>query len=201
MTICGAAAPNRRPARRMSDELTGNRHRLIAALGRDRRRLTRFVQARLFGDGGGDADDIVSDVVLRLFERADVLAQVEDVTAYLYRALAHAVTDLFRRRRASPVVPAPAAPGDGDGGLEDYADPTPDPELAFAQGEQRERIGQALARLTPAERAVWVAVEIKGWSFRQLAERWDEPLGTLLSRKNRATKRLRDLLAGEEFGG
>lgn len=180
----------------MSDDLTGNRHRLIAVFDRDRRRLTRFVQSRLFGDGGGEADDIVSDVVLRLFERADVLAQVEDVTAYLYRALAHAVTDLFRRRRASPVLPAPGAPEDGVDS--DYADPAPDPELAFAQGEQRDRIGRALARLTPAERAVWVAVEIEGWSFRQLAERWDEPLGTLLSRKSRAGKRLRILLADEE---
>ncbi len=180
----------------MTNDPAGNRHRLVEVFGRDRRRLTRFVQTRLFGDAGDEAEDIVSDVVLRLFERADVLAQVEDVTAYLYRALAHAVTDLFRRRRTSPLAPAPS---EEDGMEPEYADPAADPERSFAQGEQRERIGRALARLTPAERAVWVAVEIEGWSFRQLAERWDEPLGTLLSRKSRATRRLRALLAGEEI--
>ncbi len=181
----------------MKDDLAGNRRRLIEVFDHDRRRLTRFVQSRLFGEDADEADDVVSDVMLRLFERADVLAQVEDVTAYLYRALAHAVTDLFRRRRTSPVQAAPA-PADGDHQEPDYADPAPNPELAFLQAEQRGRIGQALAGLTPAERAVWVATEIEGCSFRQLAERWNEPLGTLLSRKSRATKRLRALLADQQ---
>lgn len=178
----------------MKDDPSDNRRRLTEVINHDRRGLTRFVQSRLFGQGGDEADDIVSDVVLRLFERADLLAQVEDVTAYLYQALAHAVTDFFRRRRASPVQPAPQT---ADGGETDSPDPAPDPEMAFAQSQQRERIGRALDRLPPAERAVWVAVEIEGWSFRELAERWDEPLGTLLSRKSRAGKKLRAYLEDE----
>ncbi|PKU22806.1 RNA polymerase sigma factor [Telmatospirillum siberiense] len=178
----------------MKNDPSDNRRRLTAIIEHDRRGLTRFVQSRLFGEGRDEADDIVSDVVLRLFERADLLAQVEDVTAYLYRALAHAVTDMFRRRRAGPLRPAPEPP---DRDEPEGADPAPDPEVALAQREQRERIGQALSRLTPAERAVWVAVEIEGWRFRELAERWNEPLGTLLSRKNRAAKKLRALLEGE----
>lgn len=179
----------------MPDDSEGGRRRLGEVIARDRRRLTRFVQSRLARDTGDVADDIVSDVVLRLFERADLLAQVEDLTAYLYRALAHAVTDFFRRRRTSPI-----APGSGDGAEDEEtaaADPSPDPEAAFAGREQRERIGRALARLSPPERAVWVAVEIEGYTFRELAEDWNEPIGTLLSRKNRAEKRLRAWLAEE----
>ncbi|HXP97196.1 MAG TPA: sigma-70 family RNA polymerase sigma factor [Telmatospirillum sp.] len=181
----------------MSDDLTGGRHRLVEIFNRDRRRLTRFVQSKLSGDGGGEADDIVADVMLHLFERADLLAQVEDLSAYLFRALTHAVTDFFRRRRANPVTSFPATAEHDDGAEMNYADPAADPERAFAGSQQRERIAAALARLTPAERAVWVAIEIEGESFRQLAEQWDEPLGTLLSRKSRATKKLQDLLAGE----
>jgi RNA polymerase sigma factor (sigma-70 family) len=182
----------------MSEDLTGGRHRLVEIFNRDRRRLTRFVQGKLYDDGGGEAEDIVSDVMLHLFERADLLAQVEDLSAYLFRALTHAVTDFFRRRRANPVTSF-AATTEDDGAETDYADPTADPERAFAGTQQRERIAAALARLTPAERAVWVAIEIEGGSFRQLAAQWGEPLGTLLSRKSRATKKLRDLLADETF--
>jgi RNA polymerase sigma factor (sigma-70 family) len=180
----------------MSDDPTGGRHRLVAVFDRDRRRLTRFVQSRLRGDGGDEAEDIVADVMLRLFERADLLAQVEDLTAYLYRALGHAVTDFFRRRRANPVALQEGADDEQRTEVE-APDPAPDPEQSLALRQQRDKIDAALTLLSPAERAVWVAVEMEGWTFRQLAEQWGEPLGTLLSRKSRATKRLQKLLAGE----
>lgn len=179
------------------DAAARNRSRLAELLLRDRRRLTRFVEARLFGDGGGQADDIVSDVVLRLLERADLLARVEDLTAYLYQALAHAVVDVFRRRRHKPDSQTLTdLPEDGE---EDrIADPAPNPELAFAIAEERDRLSSALTRLPPAERAVWIAVEIEGWSFRELAEEWQEPIGTLLSRKSRAGQKLKVFLSTEE---
>ena len=186
MAAVGTRLP---PPTRMSDPLTDQRSRLVEAFGRDRRRLTRFVERRLFGDGGGDADDIVADVVLRLFERADLLAQVEDVSAYLYRSLTHAVIDFFRRRRPTEDLAAVDPP---DGG--------PDPEEALAASERRGQLCRALAGLSPAERAVWRAVEVDGWSFRALSERWGEPLGTLLARKARATRRLRAALDGLASG-
>ena len=49
--------------------------------------------------------------------------------------------------------------------------------------------------LNPQERAVWLATEVDGLSFRKLAARWGEPTGTLLSRKSRATAKLRKQLA------
>jgi RNA polymerase sigma factor (sigma-70 family) len=179
----------------MGDDQEYNRLKLVELFSRDRLRLTRYVQTKLFGDDNAEAEDVVSDVMLRLIERADLLAQVENVTAYLYRALAHAVVDLFRRRRARAEVSAPSVE---DMAGQDQADPAPGPGTAYAQSQQHERILEALDRLTPSERAVWVAVEIEGKSFKQLADKWGEPLGTLLSRKSRATKRLRELLADEQ---
>lgn len=72
--------------------------------------------------------------------------------------------------------------------------PSPTPESDVARLELRERLLWALGSLSAAERAVWIATEIEGRSFRELAEDWEEPLGTLLSRKSRATARLRQLL-------
>jgi RNA polymerase sigma factor (sigma-70 family) len=170
----------------MDNDATGGRERLVAALGRDRRRLTRFVETRL--QGWADAEDLLSDVVVRLLERGDLLGQVEDVTAYLYRALTNAIIDAFRKRRTRPEVDDPLA-------METASGDANDPETAFALAEQRDRLADALTRLSAAERAVWVAVELEGRSFRDLALAWDEPIGTLLSRKSRAGKRLRVLLA------
>lgn len=183
----------------MDDDPQTARRRLIELFGRDQRRLTRFVEKRLWQDSQAEAEDIVSDVMLRLFERADLLAQVEDLTAYLYRALAHAVTDFFRRRR--PLADPPAAARDaetGDGFWESLPDPSPDPEIAFLRREDRDRVSRALSRLSAPERAVWLATEIEGRTFRELAELWDVPIGTLLSRKSRAVKHLHKLLLDQD---
>ena len=57
-----------------------------------------------------------------------------------------------------------------------------------------QRLGQAIGRLEPRQRAVFIATELNGMSFRVLSEQWHEPLGTLLSRKSRAVKALRGML-------
>ncbi|HVI52938.1 MAG TPA: sigma-70 family RNA polymerase sigma factor [Candidatus Sulfotelmatobacter sp.] len=155
-----------------------DRDRLTEALKADQGRLVGFARRRLPDDlADQDAEDVLSDVVLRLLERADLLAEVENVTAYLFTALANRIADLFRKKREQP--------------LPENAPEPPVPEDA----EEQLGLSQALSLLGTAERAVWMAVEMEGFSFRELAERWDEPIGTLLSRKARATKTLRRLLA------
>jgi len=67
--------------------------------------------------------------------------------------------------------------------------------LALEDAEEQLGMAQALSLLSTAERAVWLAVEMEGFSFRELAEMWNEPIGTLLSRKSRATKNLQRILA------
>jgi RNA polymerase sigma factor (sigma-70 family) len=158
---------------------------LTEALARDRRRLIRFVRDRLSNLSESDAEDVVSDVVLRLFEQADLLAQVENVTAYLFRAVGNRLTDLFRRHRPQDELSV------------EYPDPSPSPEATLEQAQLRRRLDDALAHLSEAERAVWLAVELDDWTFRELAARWNEPMGTLLSRKSRATKSLRKRLAAD----
>lgn len=172
----------------MPGDLERDRARLVEALSRDRPDLTRFARSRL-SEFGSDAEDVVADVVLHLFERADLLAQVENLTAYLFRAVGNALADRFRRRRPAEEL-SPERP-----------DPGPTPEDALVQVQLRRRLEAALEKLSPAERAVWLAVEVDGIPFRRLAEDWGEPIGTLLSRKTRAGRSLRKLLATDRPDG
>ncbi|ABC22609.1 sigma-24 (FecI) [Rhodospirillum rubrum F11] len=170
---------------------------LAEALEKDRARFVRYVRAKLGGAAAEEAEDVVSDLVLRLVERADLPEQVETMTAYLYRALGNAIIDLFRRRRSRP-----AAERDfesADAGV--LVDPAPNPEAQVLTREALARIGWALERLSPGERAVWIAVEVEGWTFRALSEAWGQPIGTLLARKSRATTALRRLLSDERSRG
>ena len=157
--------------------------RVLAVLTQNRGRLVGFARHRLGdADPGFDAEDVVSDVVLRLLERGDVVGEIENLTAYLYEALSNRITDLFRRRRDVQMPETPPEP------------------LSPRNLDDQMAVGQALSLLTTAERALWLAIEMDGYSFRELAALWKVPVGTLLSRKARASKRMRQALAEVPVG-
>jgi DNA-directed RNA polymerase specialized sigma24 family protein len=59
-----------------------------------------------------------------------------------------------------------------------------------------ELIFKAMDELSVGERAVILATEFEGKSFKDLAEEWEIPLGTLLARKSRALDKIRKQLTG-----
>lgn len=161
---------------------------------REKSRFLGFVRRRLFDLSDMDAEDILSEVTFNLLRRADVIGEVENLSAYIYRSLANRVTD--HQRQAVPLVAAAEAPDPADPLQPLFPpDPRPRPDQSLENTELRDHLFQAISTLGEQERAVWIATEIDGRSFRDLAEDWDEPIGTLLSRKSRATEKLRQMLS------
>jgi RNA polymerase sigma factor (sigma-70 family) len=146
---------------------------------RERRNLVAYLLHRARVLEEMDAEDVVSDVALRLFEQPDLVGGVENLAGYVTRALQRRVVDWIRERRATVPV--------DDGMLRDEGRPAEDAEF-------RRRLFEALAALPEAQRAVWIATQLEGDTFQELSERWGVPLGTLLARKHRATAALRAAL-------
>jgi RNA polymerase sigma factor (sigma-70 family) len=63
-------------------------------------------------------------------------------------------------------------------------------ESEIEASEIRGRLVEALDALEPNQRAIWVATELDGYSFRELSKEWGVPVGTLLARKHRANAAL-----------
>lgn len=168
------------------------RTRLADIFAREKARFLRFVERQLFDLDDADAEDIVSEVTFNLLRRADVVDEVENLTAYIYRSLANRITD--HRRKKVPTVRIDGQ-GEDETGSGEIADGRLRPDQILEQHELRNRLLAAISQLAPKERAVWIATEVEGRSFRELAEEWDEPIGTLLSRKSRAAATLRRLLS------
>jgi RNA polymerase sigma factor (sigma-70 family) len=162
-------------------------NRLLDLFRQEKERFLGFAQRQLSGLSGLDPEDVVSEVLHTLLDRGDLVGETENLAAYVYKSLGNRVLDQ-RRKEARASLAA-------DVDLERLADPGPDPHAAFAALQIQERLAQALDTLSPRERAVWLATEVDGQSFRALASRWGEPAGTLLSRKSRATAKLREQLA------
>lgn len=167
--------------------MESGQNRLLDLFRKEKDRLMGFVRRQIRGLSGLDPEDVVSEVLYTLLERGDLVAETENLAAYVYRALGNRVLDARRREARS------SGPADLD--VELLADPGADPFAAFQDRQLRERLARAIDSLNPRERAVWLATEVDGQSFRALAELWGEPVGTLLSRKSRATSKLREQLA------
>ena len=147
-------------------------------------RLVGYVRAWIADSADRDAEDVVQDVIESLFEKADVTAPIADLSAYLYRSLRNRVIDLYRRPKRTAEMP------------EELSDLRFEASGDFDREEAREELFAAIDELPPAQREVLVATELEGRSFKELAEEWETPIGTLLARKHRAIRALKETLSG-----
>jgi RNA polymerase sigma factor (sigma-70 family) len=161
----------------------------------ERARLVGYVRSLIDDAAGRDGEDVVQDVIVSVLERLDVTAPIEDLTAYVYQALRNRVVDHFRKKR--PTVSLDAAIGD-DPELSLASllpDPTSDAFDAVYGTELRSQILAAIERLSEDEKAVVIETEFNDRTFKELAEQWGIPIGTLLSRKSRALAKIAGVLA------
>lgn len=158
-------------------------------------RLAGFVRTLIDETAEFDSEDIVQDVALNIFEKADVTAPIEDVASYVFQALRNRVIDLFRRRRRTVSLDRPLNAEDGGGTLKDILkDEGMDLERIIDSKEIRQRVFGAIETLPDEQKAVLVATEFGGKSFAGLSAAWQVPIGTLLARKSRAIAKLRKTL-------
>jgi len=169
--------------------------RISEAIDRERSRLRNFIRKRV--PDPGDAEDILQDVFYELVEAYRMMKPVEQVTAWLFRVARNRITDLFRRknREAQRTAPATLAE-DSEAFLSGDLLPSADagPEAAYARSVLLEELEEALQELPEEQRDVFIAHELMGYSFRELAAQSGVSVNTLLSRKHYAVLHLRQRL-------
>ena len=169
--------------------------RISEAVRRDYPGLRAFIRKRVADKS--DAEDILQDVFYELVEAYRMMKPVEQVTAWLFRVARNRITDLFRRRTREARAAEPAKfNAEGEELLLDELLPSPDagPDAAYARGVLVEALDDALEELPAEQRDVFVAHELMGYSFKDLAEQSGVGVNTLLSRKRYAVLHLRELL-------
>jgi RNA polymerase sigma factor (sigma-70 family) len=161
--------------------------RLSSVFETERRRLLTFIRRRIPDEI--DAEDLLQDVFSELVEAYRMMKPVAHAGAWMMQVAKNRITDLFRRGKKQLVE---------DGGtriLEDLL-PSPDagPDALYARGVLLVEIEAALGELPPSQREVFLAHEIEGRSFAEISAETGVSVGTLLSRKHYAVKRLRNRL-------
>jgi RNA polymerase sigma factor (sigma-70 family) len=169
--------------------------RISEAVSREQPRLRNFIRKRVADPG--DAEDILQDVFYELVEAYRMMQPIEEVTAWLFRVARNRITDLFRKKSREALRDAPArTTEDGESlSLEEML-PSPDggPDAAYARSVLLDELDEALEELPPEQREVFVAHELMGYSFKELAAQTGVSVNTLLSRKHYAVLHLRERL-------
>jgi RNA polymerase sigma factor (sigma-70 family) len=164
---------------------------LSETVGREKARLFNFIRSRV--PDPGDAEDILQDVLYELVEAYRLMQPIEQVGAWLFRVARNRIADLFRKTKPQLLDDALSEAERAAGlTLQDLL-PSPDagPEAAYARRVLLDEIEEALDELPAQQRQVFVAHEIEGKSFKELAKETGVSLNTLLSRKRYAVLHLR----------
>jgi len=169
---------------------------ITAVVLRERSKLGSFIRHRV--SDPADAEDILQEVFYELVDAYRLPASVEQVSAWLFRVARNRIIDRFRKKRevAARAMSEPMA-GDADGDSDEYrldlVLPSTDagPEAAYARSVLLTALQQALEQLPDNQREVFVAHELEGRSFKEMAAHSGVAVNTLLARKRYAVLYLR----------
>ena len=138
-----------------------------------------------------DAEDLVQELMLRLYRSPEDLSAIGELRPWLLRVLHNLFVDQWRHRRRTPLGHLHPEPWDEL--LSNQATGST-PERDIYTAELRQQVLAALYRLHKRQRALLVLHDIEGRSLPELAGLLQLPVGTLKSRLFRARRQLRAAL-------
>ncbi|HET9838307.1 MAG TPA: RNA polymerase sigma factor [Candidatus Angelobacter sp.] len=161
---------------------------------KERPRLRNFIRRRV--PDPSEVEDIVQDVFYRLVEANRLLMPISNVTGWLFSVARNRITDLFRKKKPETFSDHAVEGEEGELLQIEELLPSPDagPEAAYLRNLLLDELEAALEELPAEQREVFVAHELEGRGFKEMAEESGVSVNTLLSRKRYAVLHLRERL-------
>jgi RNA polymerase sigma factor (sigma-70 family) len=166
---------------------------MTATIVRERTRLGNFIRRRVRNPS--DAEDILQDVFHEFVQAYRLPAPIEQASAWLFRVARNRIIDRFRKKKEEPLADLPdedVAADEHEYRL-DLALPAHDagPEALYARSILLEALMAALDELPANQREAFVAHELEGRSFKDMAAENGVAVNTLIARKRYAVLHLR----------
>jgi len=166
---------------------------IASVVRRERGRLLSFILRRV--RDAAEAEDVLQEALYELVTAYRLMQPIEQVGAWLMRVARNRIIDRFRKQRPQLLGDLAPEGEESDSALERLLPVIEEgPDAALVRELLLEELEQALAELPAQQRAVFVAQELEGASFKELSARWGVGVNTLLSRKRYAVLRLRERL-------
>jgi len=143
-----------------------------------------------------NAEDLVQELLVRMYPRVNELRGLEKPGPWLAKSLYHLFIDETRRENRAPI----SLLDDAAMEVEDLACVNAGPERDLHKERWLEQVERAVYRLNPDQRSLVAMHDMEGYSLPELAEMLDTPVGTLKSRLHRARSRLKELIGDQGLG-
>jgi RNA polymerase sigma-70 factor (ECF subfamily) len=159
---------------------TENDKKLKAFFNKEYHNLKGYVYSRITNSVDRDAEDILQDVALKIFSRADKVTPINNISGFVYHSVKNKIIDIMRGRKQS------TSSNNSEALLEEFA------ELLHQEGEEvyteelQSELKSVILDLKPHYRDIIIAIDIEGYSYKELSKETGIPTGTLLSRRHRA---------------
>lgn len=145
-----------------------------------------------------DAEDLVQDLVLKIYGRLEELEALNNPRTWLAKVLYRQYLDKVRTSRRSHIRLATDLNEGETLANEHAATPTPDPASYISQQDTVARLEAALQQIGDEQRILVMMHDVEGFALNEIKEVIDLPLGTIKSRLHRARAKLRQILEGSE---
>jgi len=175
-----------------SQTMTDSDRDITATVMRERTRLGNFIRRRIRDPD--DAEDVLQDVLHEFVQAYRLPAPIEQASAWLFRTARNRIIDRFRKKKEQPLAELLDADDEADSEYRlDLALPSHDagPEALYARTLLLKALQDALDELPANQREVFIAHELDGQSFKEMAAQSGVTLNTLLARKRYAVLHLR----------
>ena len=144
-----------------------------------------------------EAEDLVQETYIKAFRHRDQFTPGTNLKAWLFRILTNTFINLYRRKAARPETTElddvdesilyrhmrDVSPGSS----------SPDPEAELINSTLSSEVKEALEAL-PEKFRTTVLLDVEGFSYKEIAQMLDIPIGTVMSRLHRGRKYLQKQL-------
>jgi len=141
-----------------------------------------------------DAEDLVQDVVVKLYPRLSEMQNIKILSPWLARVLYRHFVDRVRSKQRSPLHLV----SDEETELDEHSHQAPGPAVNTDTTILQSRLKGALNKLNEDQRALVILHDVEGYTLNEIHLMHDVSIGTLKSRLNRARSKLRELLKNME---
>jgi RNA polymerase sigma-70 factor (ECF subfamily) len=149
-----------------------------------------------------EAEDLVQEALMEAFQSFRRFQPGTHFDRWVYRIMSHTYIDRLRRKSKARIesLDQPIGDGESEGFLREIPDSSPNPEDRALSGETERRVQAALKELPDDFRLAVILCDLEGFSYEEIAQIVQCPVGTVRSRIHRGraqlAKKLRPYVEG-----